>query len=994
MNEVELVLTAQDRASPVVEKARALIVDQYGGALVLADERTRKHVQSLDLLDGASAKAARSVRNLALPLVSELTPAMSATTAQITNVVAASSMATTIWGTLAIAAAGLAGVVGGELLRAWREGARAKKEWNEAMMSGDVGQVAGAVKKKADEVRQLTREIDELNKRVGSRGWALLYGPALRQRTGKERERAATLAEETEGRAVQRGLDLGEDLAQAEILAAQGLRDLELGRSRRSFELRRSQAGLYDFLLTRPGEADFRAAERQAEELRNEGQVAAAERLMAAARLKLRTTRAEYDLQGSFLGPELAGATTQAQLDLQGHGVLVTSATMAAIREQVERLEVERARLLPLPTQAERLAQAEISAEAQLPQALASADTGLVESERQALELASRRAEILSRQYGLTEKEREALELQAIEAERLLKIHEALGDQRKTDLANLDATVKTTSVLRQQLERDDPLAGFAKGWREAAETAEASGRIMTDVARQSSQAITRAYQDGLFNVVTGEFKKLPDVAKAMSQQLLRAVTDALGQAMMAPLHRTLADFFGGAPGSPGSPFFGGNLVVPPGAAVPPGYQVVGSTDAGGQHVLIAAPSSPGSAYTFGPGGQHGLAVRQLAGIDYRGLYTGLYDRFTTPGYGEPRDYGSSYAAYQSYRAGERLDYTGYAIDSYGADFGGGVPDVDPGVSYGADFGGGVEGAGGGMSWGQVMGYAAIAVEVAKRAYNIAMIAQSEGYEDWEKAILAFDQVALGVASYYTFGLSTILENFFTISSLFKPAIPHHVREAREANRLYEAGNQLVNELFAAKDTVALYETLTKWTSGYLGGTNSPAVMSGIGGPGARRYFGKEELVRNYYGPGQGLPYASLEDLFAHYEDVWASAQQGIAPHLLDPANQNITAAIRDAFEAAARQEADTGPWLSYDEVLPARRAPYGPTTRRTELAFNRRYEAKGFDLSVLGEALRALSAEDKKRFLIELAKIDKDFDLRIIYQDDSGPLVVSHYSQS
>src|SRR5207249_1194785 len=88
------------------------------------------------------------------------------------------------------------------------------------------------------------------------------------------------------------------------------------------------------------------------------------------------------------------------------------------------------------------------------------------------------RLQILQQTYGLSQAETAQMTLRVIEAEKLVKIHQADGDQIKEGLAMLEAQVKAAAVLRAEFERTNALGGLAKGFADMADQAESAGTIM------------------------------------------------------------------------------------------------------------------------------------------------------------------------------------------------------------------------------------------------------------------------------------------------------------------------------------------------------------------------------------------------------------------------------------------------------------------------------------------------------------------------------------
>jgi len=146
---------------------------------------------------------------------------------------------------------------------------------------------------------------------------------------------------------------------------------------------------------------------------------------------------------------------------------------------------------------------------------------------------------VLTEVAGLTQAELAARQLLVVEADRALKFAQADTDKRKKALADLEAQVKTAAILRAEFERTDALGGLTKGFRDAADAAESTGRIMQDFGQTTARSIQQSFSNEFFAVITGEFKKLPELSKTFGLSMVRAFTDALAQSATAPFLRLL-----------------------------------------------------------------------------------------------------------------------------------------------------------------------------------------------------------------------------------------------------------------------------------------------------------------------------------------------------------------------------------------------------------------------------------------------------------------------
>ena len=82
---IEIVVHARDEASRVLDnvKNQLAIFDQFGRVASNLEQPIQRTAQAVTHLDTSFLRAGRSVRMLALPLVSELSPALGQTASQL-----------------------------------------------------------------------------------------------------------------------------------------------------------------------------------------------------------------------------------------------------------------------------------------------------------------------------------------------------------------------------------------------------------------------------------------------------------------------------------------------------------------------------------------------------------------------------------------------------------------------------------------------------------------------------------------------------------------------------------------------------------------------------------------------------------------------------------------------------------------------------------------------------------------------------------------------
>ena len=223
------------------------------------------------------------------------------------------------------------------------------------------------------------------------------------------------------------------------------------------------------------------------------------------------------------------------------------------------------------------------------------------------------RIAVMREQGDLTDKQRLALDLTILGAERRLKVQQAGTDLDKQDLANLEAAARTTERLRMELEQTDALAGLSAGFRTVGDEASRAGAIMQNMASQVASNMNRAFSDQFFNLVTGNFKKLSDVANTFAAAMLRSVTDAFAQMATAPLFNLLGRGMGGAGmGGFGLNFLGGGGGGGQGGGlVNVGGQMFQAVAAGGGQTVLVPVGGAGAAGGVSGAGGSGFSLSNV-----------------------------------------------------------------------------------------------------------------------------------------------------------------------------------------------------------------------------------------------------------------------------------------------------------------------------------------------------------------------------------------------
>src|SRR6266545_22898 len=191
---------------------------------------------------------------------------------------------------------------------------------------------------------------------------------------------------------------------------------------------------------------------------------------------------------------------------------------------------------------------------------------------QQELGLANLLIAIEEKRVGLSKEEQESLAVQvslmkeAAQVAVLRKQIDGLPESERRTL--LEEQVRRTQQLaaaeREQLTyvhaiRVDAVSGFAAGLREMADEFGSTGAGMQAVARETAMSMQRAFSDQFFDVITGNFKDLPNVAKQFTSAMLRTITDELARFSTGSFLNLFRGLFQGGLGAaiPGAGGLGG-----------------------------------------------------------------------------------------------------------------------------------------------------------------------------------------------------------------------------------------------------------------------------------------------------------------------------------------------------------------------------------------------------------------------------------------------------
>jgi hypothetical protein len=548
-------------------------------------------VRDLDRLGREANHAGKGIRELAAPLAFELAPALGTTGGQISRLVGSVALLGTGFGALAAAATGLAGIIAGRLVEAWQKARVEQENWQRAFSGGDIGRMTSAIQTQVDVIRNLGdqyKRVVEFQSRIDPRIESQLRGPGS---PGAQARRAQAGIEAGLGR-----IDEG---------------NLARGLVQQSIDLDRAET---------QGMADAKTY------IRDETRRREAAMLKAIQDAFERTGKLfSRDLSEEFLGLEQIGDPT---LTLAGRAA-VSQGREASIRAAIAR-NIEESKGDEFGGGAEQIGLGPTLDETKK----GAAD--LLHIRMLSLDIDRELAELAASRINLTREQKDVMAQQVIEATRLRDIESAGEDPRLKELANARAAMAQINLELSRLQRDNPLAGLAKGFSDVADAASSAGETMRDFAQQTAFTMQRSFSDLFFNVITGNFRNLADVGKQFGLAMARNFTDALATSATAPILRGLAGLTGGF-----FPASGVGLLN----LAPEGTQLVSSLSRAGFNVggtaggvgagtglyggLYSAPSSVGTETGF-VGHQAALSAQPLGGlgaglggVDYTGLGIGV-----------------------------------------------------------------------------------------------------------------------------------------------------------------------------------------------------------------------------------------------------------------------------------------------------------------------------------------------------------------------------------
>jgi hypothetical protein len=937
---IEIAIEARDNASGTLDSVRnkLQLFDQFGRTASDLTEKFEGVTRSIGGFDLSVSKTSRGIRALAVPIVSELSPALGQMGSQMAGVITTAAALGSGIGAVSIAVAAAAGIVGGQALAAWQKHVEMLERFKVEQRSLDFDTVVSGLTKERAALSLLSEEYDELRRKVeeAKAARAPLAGTEfdpgspvdpddrrLREARARVEARAQRAQAFTEGRRASDFVRAEHDDAgqgTATDTAAQEAR-------RRLATIRRqvTEAGILD-----PIERQFQAAIREAELLRTQPggggeQGAIADRLISLAQAQ----RAEA------LRLRAASTLGRDAVDVgQGFEAAVAGADSTA--DRVARIAIE-ARLAKtaideLRDSLERDVtggQMETALAGVSPEDLREGFARQREELEQQLEITQHLGLLTSQRTDLTLKQREALTLERIEIERLLKLELARGDQAKEYAAEIEAALRR----RQLLETVDARAGLERGLTDVEVEFGSAGLRMREAVHQVGGDVGRALADQIAGPLEARLKDMPPLLRSVLSSMLRSGADMIGKELTAQLFGGLRSLLSGG-GTPG--------LVPFGEGARAGG---GSVFGGNTNITLSVAGRPlpesELRKAYAAGGDAGVrALQQGRATVVGGEF--IPETFDLPGFS------TSSVALSPTRTPSLFDRA-LPIAGHAAAFGttafastGAQSAFDVGASGAL---GALTGAGLGRSIGSLFGGSGSAVGAGAGALAGAAITT-------------------------------------TLALLAKQEADRQAkrqRETAEVARASGAGSDLVSSASQARSIPDLIRRITAFGSGTSGGAANPAVPVTVNTPNGPRAIGRENPA---------FPVATLSEFLAAPETLQANIQAGVDPAQLAGPNAATSQALRQIATDMVGQFRETEQGISVteeDRLMPSglRRRTSVPATRAAALG-------EGGDLEIDELALATLDPDDRAAVLLDiLNQVAQDRDIVSTVSDGATGQITS-----
>ena len=170
-----------------------------------------------------------------------------------------------------------------------------------------------------------------------------------------------------------------------------------------------------------------------------------------------------------------------------------------------------------------------------------------------------------------------------------------LSDDRLTKEQKLLASAEGLLAIQREMASLDATAGFTRGLNEVAQQAERVGDRTYEALRGAFQNAERSWSDGLFAVITGDLKKLPDIGKQFAEGLVRNLTDQFAKLATGGIASVLKGAFGS-----------GNFNLAGGGSLPSGggflETLFGGGGSGGGGSILSPTGSPSGSLIMTQGG--------------------------------------------------------------------------------------------------------------------------------------------------------------------------------------------------------------------------------------------------------------------------------------------------------------------------------------------------------------------------------------------------------
>jgi hypothetical protein len=533
-------------------------------------------------------------------------------------------------------------------------------------------------------------------------------------------------------------------------------------------------------------------------------------------------------------------------------------------------------------------------------------------------------------------------------------------------LANVNAQRTLLGAQVQTL--TDPAAGLALGFKQVADQGGEWGRQMTELATATATSMQQAFATGFFDVITGNFKDLPSVAKQFSEELVKEVVASLSRIVTAPFFNQLSQAFGGVPGL-ASPFGSAGAAGVSAAGLMPfvvsGSAGIARAQAAG-YSIVATPSGqtvavpPGSP-SFGVPSVSSGTLTDLTGG------TALGDFLNSPLFKQPAGVSQDVFYQQALAAGmSPMDANAFALQAHGAQPTGTLPGLTVGTGLGiglsaAAYGFTLYSALTGPPTAQNIAVSGIsgAITGASLGASIALAAGAGAGVGGLVGAIAGGLLAAGAAALGKGGESDADKK---------------KRQGAEIARTSGDVRKLIGQVQQTKSIGALFDLL----NGAAPGRGGQGVVTGffqwIVVAGTRKEMASPARPNT----------VSLDEFTKFAGDSYGAAfQAGVDANLLAQLNATFSSAVRAQTAALAAIGAIA--LFGFREDLGALPRGAGDIERLTLLSgASRISEAAGQDILASRDSLRALGLDDDaiEALLLRLKAVDRNRDLGVLPDDE------------